>query len=77
MNLLPTLLQATGEFTSSSNGTSNKCVQMNDFALNMFFLGEGAHSNMWLCLLYASLSLPVFLCLFYLGVWRSTRRSGL
>jgi len=80
MNMLPVLFETGLTQANSSSGggpvqQGNKCEAMNRFALNMFFLGEGSHSNMWVCLLYATLSLPVFLLLFYVGVWRSTRRK--
>jgi ABC-type multidrug transport system ATPase subunit len=68
LNRLPMLFQSFG-----FNGDGNQCTAMNNFTLNMFNLGNGSHSNQWLCLLWASLSLPVFLVLFYIGIWRSTR----
>jgi len=74
MNALPTLIQATDP-NFSPNSNLSKCDAMDKFALSMFFLGEGSHSNQWKCLLWAALSLPVFLALFYVGIWRSTRRK--
>jgi len=68
LNRLPMLFQSAG-----MNGDGNQCTAMNNFTLNMFSLGTGAHSSQWLCLLYAFLSLPVFIILFYAGVWRSSR----
>ena len=68
LNRLPMLFQSVG-FTTKGN----QCTAMNNFTLNMFNLGKGSHSNQWLCLLWAALSLPVFIALFYVGVARSTR----
>lgn len=71
LNRLPMLFQSVG-----FNKGGNQCTAMNNFTLNMFNLGSGTHSNQWLCLLYAAASLPVFLVLFYIGVWRSTRNKA-
>ena len=69
LNRLPLLFRGLG--LDGSEG--NQCTAMNNFTLNMFAIGEGAHANQWLCLLYAALSMPVFFALFYLGIYRSTR----
>mmetsp|Transcript_14129 Transcript_14129/g.35702 ORF Transcript_14129/g.35702 Transcript_14129/m.35702 type:complete len:303 (+) Transcript_14129:1-909(+) len=72
LNRLPMLFRSIG-----FDNSTNQCDAMNSFTLNMFNLGPGnkTHENQWLCLLYASLSLPLFLVLFYIGVWRSTRNT--
>ncbi len=72
MNRLPMLFQGFG-----LGGDGNQCTAMNRFTLNMFEMGPGfpTHTNMWLCLLYCACSLPVFLALFYVGVYRTTRNN--
>ena len=67
LNRLPMLFQSAG-----MNANGNQCTAMNNFTLAMFGLGKGSHSSQWLCLLYASLSLPIFIGLFWLGIRRSS-----